>query len=364
MRRLPLARHRSASDPGNTGRAATLALLLVIVVAACGGTATEPPSGPPATPGVTAGTQPTAPAASPAPSMGAPYQPVPRSAASMAWDPNGEVVLLFGGDTESGQTNALDAWDGATWTRLATDGPTARNDALLVADPARHVMVLFGGRAGERVFDDTWTWDGARWSEVDVEGPPPRVHASAAFDAGSKRVLLYGGVSAGDEPLHDTWAWDGTAWALVDDTGIPGLVPTGMAWDPTLDRPLVLAVDLAAPSGDQTYPSSLWGWTGSGWELEAEGGPSFSPLQSFVEGPRHPWLVDGGVVQGTFATLEWTGEAWASLPGAAPSVRNGQAAAFDAVRHQLVLFGGSLGDRTFGDTWRIDGGAWHEVAIP
>src|SRR5690349_20631152 len=135
-----------------------------------------------------------------------------------------------------------------------------------------------------------------------------------------------------------------------------------MAWDPTLKQLLVLAVDLDSPTADQLYPSELWGWTGSSWKLVADGGPSFSPLQRFVEGPKHPFLIDGGGLQNTFSTYEWTGSAWATVDGAAPAARNGQAAAWDPVRKQLVLFGGFAGNTVFGDTWILENGAWREIA--
>ena len=279
----------------------------------------------------------------------------------MAWDPSHERVLLFGGDSDFGQRNDLDAWDGSTWASLATDGPSARDDALFVADPNGNGMVLFGGRSGQTPNGDTWAWDGTDWTELQVDGPPARAHAAAAYDHASKRVLMYGGVrsgASGDETMRDTWAWDGTAWTKLDDAGIPDRIPNGMAWDPTLGQLVILAVDLGAESAEHTYPSELWGWTGSRWKLVAGDGPRFSPLQQFVEGPDHPWLIDGGVVQGTFVASEWTGDAWRTVPGDGPPLRNGQAAAFDHERGQMVLFGGFRDSTVFGDTWLATSEGW------
>jgi hypothetical protein len=282
----------------------------------------------------------------------------------MAWDPAHEVTLLFGGDTERGPTNDLEAWDGAAWSLLASDGPPARNDAILVADPARGVVVLFGGRTSGHVFTDTWEWDGSAWHELDVQGPPARVHAAAAYDPTAKRVIVHGGAAAGDVTLRDTWAWDGTAWTRLDEAGIPDRVPSGMAWDATLEQVVVLAVDLSADDGSGLYPSEVWGWSGKGWERIGDGPPPFSPLQSFVSGPGHPLFVDGGAVQGELTARTWTGDAWdpaATAAAAGPDPRNGQAAAFDAEREELVVFGGFLGDRTFGDTWLLADGTWREL---
>lgn len=269
----------------------------------------------------------------------------------MAWDPTSQTILLFGGDTNAGASNAFDAWDGTSWVKLGRPGgPPARDDGRLVADPGRGVVVLSGGRDGQRILNDTWEWDGTAWTEKTLEGPTPRAHAASAYDPVSKRVLVYGGVNETDT-LRDTWAWDGASWTQLEKVGIPGRIPNGMAWDPTRKQLLILAVNLDHPNADKTYPTELWGWTGSAWELVAGDGPAFSPLQQFVEGPRHPFIIDGGVVQNQFAAHEWSGTAWTTIPGATPPIRNGQAAAWDPVCEELVMFGGFVGNTVFGDTW-------------
>jgi hypothetical protein len=332
---------------------------LGLIVAACGGsTASAPASGPAAT--ATHATPGPTPAATPAAT--AAYAPAPRTSAAMTWDPTSQAILMFGGDNNVGPSDAFDAWDGTRWQKLGQIGPPSRDDGLLVADPERRVVVLAGGRHNQDIRTDTWEWDGSAWTKKADGGLPPRAHAAAAWDPISKRMLVYGGVND-DGTMRDTWAWDGTLWTQLDDVGIPGLIPNGMAWDPVLERLLVLAVDIDAESTDHTYPSELWGWTGDGWERVAAGAPSFSPLQQFVQGPRHPWLLDGGVVQGAFATWEWTGEGadWTAISGTAPPLRNGQAVAFDPVRHQMVLYGGFVDGTVFGDTWVLDDGAWRKA---
>jgi hypothetical protein len=343
-------------------------MLIAVLMAACSGpgagTVAPPTSSPssPSSPASQASQAATAAALPTAVATEASYAPQPRSSAAMTWDPVTRTIVMFGGDAKAGVTNAFDAWNGSTWSRLAGVGPAARNDARLVADPARGVITLSGGRSGQRTLGDMWEWDGSAWTQKSGAGPEPRAHAASAWDPVSKRVILYGGVTDADT-LRDTWAWDGTAWTRLDDRGIPGLVPNGMAWDAVRKQLLVLAVDLSEPTATHTYPSQLWGWTGTAWTLVSKDGPAFSPLQQFVEGPEHPWLVDGGVEQGTFATYEWDGTTWASRgTGAGPSIRNGHAAAFDLERGQLVLFGGFNGNAVFGDTWRFDEGAWHRAA--
>lgn len=344
--------------PHRSPLAPSLALVATLV-AACGTPAstTRPATGAPS-----AAASATAPSAVATPAASAAYAPIARSSASMTWDPTSQTILMYGGDSNAGPSNAMDAWDGTAWKKVTALGPRARDDGLFVADPDRGVVILSGGRSGQTVLTDTWEWDGTAWKDVTAHGPSPRAHAAAAYDPTSKRMILYGGVDdAGTR--YDTWAWDGTAWTELDTKGIPGRVANYMAWDATLEQLLVLAVNLDAETSNHLYPSELWGWTGTRWKLVADGGPSFSPLQRFVEGPKHPYLIDGGGLQNHFSMYEWTGGAdWTVLAGAAPSARNGQAAAWDPVRKQLVMFGGFLGNTVFGDTWIFESGAWREVA--
>jgi hypothetical protein len=66
----------------------------------------------------------------------------------MAPLPNGRV-LLFGGQSvvnavASSQGDTWE-WDGSTWTRVATTGPSPRAGHTMVLDSARNRVVLFGG---------------------------------------------------------------------------------------------------------------------------------------------------------------------------------------------------------------------------
>ena len=336
--------------------ALTAAVALATAIAACAS-----PTAPSSAPSSVSATPSDAATSTPASAAATPFQPEARSAASMTYDPTSKSVLLFGGTGATGTRNDLASWDGTAWTSLAADGPAPRDDAQLVADPDRGVVVLFGGRSDGTVHDDTWEWDGTAWTELDVAGPPARVHAAAAYDQASKRVLLYGGIGTDDVELHDTWAFDGSSWTKLDDVGIPDRAPNGMAFDAAVGLPVVLAVDLATPDANDAYPSSVWGWDGSAWNVLGETGPSFSPLQSFVETTGHPDLLDGGVVSDTVTLYQWSGEDWTTLATGGPPVRNGQAAAFDRERGRLVMFGGFADRRDFGDTWEFDGTAWTQV---
>jgi hypothetical protein len=62
-------------------------------------------------------------------------------------------------------------------------------------------------------YSDTWAWDGKTWTRVATEGPPARIQFAMGYDSSRDRVVLFGGVN--DKPqrvLNDVWEFDGTKW--------------------------------------------------------------------------------------------------------------------------------------------------------
>ena len=57
-------------------------------------------------------------------------------------------------------------------------------------------------------------------------------------------------------------------------------------------------------------------------------------------------------------TWIWDGTNWSQrFPAASPPARSAAAMAYDAIRHQVVVFGGSGAGTIYGDTWVWDGTA-------
>jgi len=91
---------------------------------------------------------------------------------SMAGDSNQRAVVLFGGNPATHASPVpADTWvyDGDVWHKPSpAQSPPARDDASMVYDPDHHVMVLFGGQGLNQgqsgALNDTWTWDGSNWS--------------------------------------------------------------------------------------------------------------------------------------------------------------------------------------------------------
>jgi hypothetical protein len=90
-----------------------------------------------------------------------------RTHAGFVYDPMTEKVLLIGSGSETFLSDMW-AWDGAQWEEIPAFTTPARSGHTVAYDPNRDRFVLFGGvdRPGGRALDDTWEWDRLQWSCV------------------------------------------------------------------------------------------------------------------------------------------------------------------------------------------------------
>lgn len=172
--------------------------------------------------------------------------------------------------------------------------PPARAEATVAYDPDTDDVVMFGGAGtGGSLLDDTWLWNGTSWSEaMPAQSPPARYMAQMAWDPQSHRVILLGGtggsgcnaqdggvVSSGPAPgaciqLQDAWAWDGTTWDQVDlgqgpdEVGGHSLAGAELATDPA-DGQLVL---LTSPLPAASVPPAVGGGSGQATAIAGSAG--------------------------------------------------------------------------------------------
>ncbi len=134
--------------------------------------------------------------------------PPPLSAASMAYDPGHEKIVLFGGyDQNVQRTNATWTWDGFTWSEAQPPAsPPARAAGHMSYDPNLGTPVLFGGNAGlGEHLADAWAWDGQAWVELTLPGPAERWGAAFAYSPAAGASVLFGGNR--NSYLDDTWVF-------------------------------------------------------------------------------------------------------------------------------------------------------------
>jgi len=144
---------------------------------------------------------------------------VPAGRFAAALSPYGESYVLFGGrDSWSNSetwTYACDPYDACEWTQSGTSGPSARHGHAMAWDPQRNVVVLFGGAGPpggggpDQMSDETWEWDGT-WHRVGgLVPPPPRKYHAMVWDETNARMVLFGGIS-GDygSAMSDTYVYE------------------------------------------------------------------------------------------------------------------------------------------------------------
>jgi hypothetical protein len=89
-------------------------------------------------------------------------RPPARQQAAMALEP-GSGAILFGGETTGKLFDDTWSWDGKAWRALPGPGPAGRFDFSLAYDPDHQALLLFGGEkiaVHNSVFCDTWNYRG------------------------------------------------------------------------------------------------------------------------------------------------------------------------------------------------------------
>jgi len=133
---------------------------------------------------------------------------------------DGSKGVLFGGRVGSNQDLSDDTWrwDGTAWSKFpATTRPPSRAEPSMAYDPRGGRVLLFGGRGLALVAkNDLWEWKGSGWSEVvTTNRPQPRYGASLAWDPLRQRMVLFGGRTTSALDIDDTWELDGSTWTQL-----------------------------------------------------------------------------------------------------------------------------------------------------
>jgi hypothetical protein len=297
--------------------------------------------------------------------------PIRRTAHLMTYDPDGQRVLLVGGQPGNSPVPLGDlwSWDGVSWTEISpASGPALppRKNFGLAYDRARKRLVVFGGVYGglqvtPTYLDDTWEWDGKTWIDrTPASGSPsPRAGHGMAYDAARQRVVMFGG-GADSAALDDTWEWDGQSWEQKTTSTRPApRYNTRMVYDEAGQRVVLFGGQAGKNHGD------LWSWDGTSWtELWPSSneplGRGFFDLA--YDSKRQRVVLYGGTTtyppniatENIFADhWEWDDKAWTRIgDGDGPGKRSAQAMTYDVHRGCLVLFGGTAtGALYLDDTW-------------
>jgi hypothetical protein len=295
-----------------------------------------------------------------------------RTGHAMTFDSGRGRIVLFGGRSVPGNALLDDTWewDGSQWlVRQPGAAPPARYEHRLAFDAARGRTVLFGGRTGiyNAFLGDTWEWDGTYWMpRMTVGAPSARYLHGMVYDDQRQRVVLSGGAATNAMTANDAWEWDGSRWTqtIAGTTPPPStLRPTDLVFDARTGTTLSVATDL----------EEFTSYTGSAWSPTKT-----APLPRMGSSFAYDAVRDEAVLFGGTAfsggpygdTWRWRGNRWIFTPtGTAPSARYLAAMAADGSRGELVLFGGyfyatSQPQQYFGDTWTWNGTSWVQRSTP
>ena len=331
-----------------------------------------------------------------------PASPAPRAANVVSYDGATDQVMLFGGlGAGFGNLNDTWSWNGTTWTQVAdaadsgctttcTASPPARAASSMAYDPQSNQLILFGGDGGS-LLNDTWDWNGTSWTQMADGGDPgcttactgspgPRSGAAMAYDPSIGKLVLFGGLS----PSNDTWTWDGTSWTQVADGGDPGCTttctdspPTTVSGSMAYDTP---ANQLILFGGGGYNSNATWNFDGTTWtQLDDGTDPGCTDTCASSPPPRsgsgmeydpavQQLVLFGGLDQSTNLndTWTWDGTAWTQVDDdtdagctdtctGSPPARSAIFLTYDETNRQTFLFGGqgtpAYSAPVLDDTW-------------
>jgi hypothetical protein len=280
--------------------------------------------------------------------------PSPRTAV-MAYDPQYQQVVLFGGYAGAYEMGDTWTWDGTRWVhRSPAHVPPSRFSDQMAWDAATHQLVMFGGAQVGGGLSDTWTWNGADWIRLSpATSPPNRAQGAMAYDPATGQLVLFGGFQYTSGPggtiVNDTWTWNGATWTQLHPAVSPPPTASGsLAYDPSL-RKLVLF-------GGEIVPNDTWAWDGSNWsKLALRVAPPQRLKEAMALDPANNLLIMASGVPNLGLpysdTWRLTTNWLKLLPATAAPAVDGAAIAADPGTGNLVLFGGSVNGGYVSQTW-------------
>jgi hypothetical protein len=272
--------------------------------------------------------------------------PPRRQGSAMAYDPNRQRILLFGGSDDAG-TVLGDTWEwnavAKSWTQLSpSPAPSPRVGSRMVYDVANDRIILHGGwnSTTTQHFADTWAWNPTNrtWNQLSpTASPSARTYHGLVYNTSNNRVTIFGGVLGGVY-LNDLWELQGNTWVNVTPGGA---APQGRAWSGvTYESANGRLLIHAGWSGSFSFQDT-WAWNGSSWTQLANGPTPRDSHQMVWDPNRGASVVFGGA---DADVPEFAGNAWILPPVTRwPPEQDEHSIAFDPL--PPTLGGGALGHR-------------------
>ncbi|MGE0144048.1 MAG: kelch repeat-containing protein [Planctomycetota bacterium] len=280
----------------------------------------------------------------------------------MAADPVRGRIVLHGGDTRPSSTHfGTFEWDGSDWHRMQPANPLLTTGWGLAFDRNRGCVIAQAAH-WPPPSAATFEWDGEDWRQIEIAQPSRGGTNAVVEDPATGGVLMLDGQTT-PVPNTETWLLDEGGWQLIDVAARPPASSSlGLVYNTEQERALAF---LGSDTG--SLGTSTWAFSRDGWQRLL---PTVQPTRrtSFgmvFDSVRSRVLVFGGA-DSLFSIFDetWTfdGQRWnLLLPASRPPATLTHAMAFDSGRDRVVLFGGQstvAPVAAFTQTWEFDGTDW------
>ncbi len=291
--------------------------------------------------------------------------------ASTIYDPLGNRMIIFGGRTESGITNAMYSLNlaNSSWSEIIPSAgslPSARYTANAYYDINNNSMIIWSGQGNAgALYNDVWifslssnTWNRI-WPDSNLSGAPLRRYGTASmFEPVSGKITTYAGFTSIGR-FEDTWTFDVNSMNWTERTNTPHPPKRCL-------HAGVYANDLGrfviyAGQDDNGPRDDIWQCNLSSYQ--------WTNITPSVKPPARFWnsmiyyaggniLIFGGLgtnVLNDMWKFRMGTNSWEQITvsGLKPGARWGHAGIYVAAQDRMIIFGGE-GDSLYRDTWQYN----------
>ncbi|MEW5937824.1 MAG: kelch repeat-containing protein [Candidatus Thermoplasmatota archaeon] len=287
--------------------------------------------------------------------------PPARQDGAMVYMGSTQRLLLFGGVNNLGNYTS-DTWEYNIFTRRWTQytsvtSPSPRYKHAMAYDPNLDVVVLYGGYDGSGGRNDTWHYDPHThiWTQKSATSPMGTLydHQMTYVDY-FNQVVLYGGYQGG--PTTYMARWNGTNWTTMTPTGTFPVYNHAMAYDPNAGVIVSFggSGNLGQEGSTHTYNPSVNMWTKMAPSTSPPARTDHTMVWTYGYGKC---MIFGGYGNGTYLSDLWyydvSGDQWYSFGYGVPLGMHSMASIYPATNGYLdfYIIGGtdpsSWNERTF-----------------
>ncbi|CAE7037113.1 Herc4 [Symbiodinium sp. CCMP2592] len=295
--------------------------------------------------------------------------PRARHGHSMVWDPEQQIVLIFGGEAGRSFDFFQDLWQyhwpSRAWTLLSASGPSTRQGHSAVWDGASRSMLIFAGVHLGGHFDELWQYQAelgtvGTWRQLLFEmAPAARAHHSAVWDDDSGAMLVFGGENGAALGDLARCSLSREVWSFA------AAGPAPRSWHSAVWDRVTRSMLVFAGLGGSAYLQDLHvydSWADRWWELFPAGSPFPRARHGAAWQPGAMSMLAFAGVQNVSGNLSYDGKlyqfdllanAWSELSTTVgPSPRSDPRGVWDEASSALMTFGG-FGATYFDDLWRF-----------